>query len=396
MQRVHSITVSEEFAHTHSFYRDHTRVNIKYLSDNKWADPVIVGDEGKYVLHIRQHLELGLLIIGGVLAYFAVLIAIRRVFGPPPYLILGRKHTKALQTQPKAIDVEDVINKLPFETLTVPGNEAYAAWQRLRSEGRGYPVVLGTRNEAALFWGTPWTEKQMRDAEVADVLEKARHLQHPASLQALAQSDIDKAREIIERIYAKKQRSGFRAIFSLFSKGRRAKQNAAALGTLEEELEAGPPLGEWPATSTDAGERPLTRILDTGLSIARHSARLDQNGELIHEFKEHVVIALLPVAHSWEVFAYLLYGGWNGCPPPEHHVATLRSWSERYGAEVVGVASDALDIRVMSKPATREEALDLAREQYLYCNDIVDQGVGTLSDLAALLMQDDWWYFWWD
>jgi hypothetical protein len=38
----------------------------------------------------------------------------------------------------------------------------------------------------------------------------------------------------------------------------------------------------------------------------------------------------------------------------------------------------------------------LAREQYLYCGDIVDQGTGTLSRLATALMADDWWYFWWD
>jgi hypothetical protein len=53
-------------------------------------------------------------------------------------------------------------------------------------------------------------------------------------------------------------------------------------------------------------------------------------------------------------------------------------------------------IRVNRRPETRGAALDLAREQYLYCSDIVDQGVQTFSALAAVLMQSDWWYFWWD
>ena len=38
----------------------------------------------------------------------------------------------------------------------------------------------------------------------------------------------------------------------------------------------------------------------------------------------------------------------------------------------------------------------IAREQYVYCSDIVEQGAQTLSALAAVLMESDWLYFWWD
>jgi hypothetical protein len=34
--------------------------------------------------------------------------------------------------------------------------------------------------------------------------------------------------------------------------------------------------------------------------------------------------------------------------------------------------------------------------QYAYCNDIIDQGVGSYPALAAELMARDWWFFWWD
>ena len=47
-------------------------------------------------------------------------------------------------------------------------------------------------------------------------------------------------------------------------------------------------------------------------------------------------------------------------------------------------------------PPHASEAIELARLQYAYCNDIVDQGVNDLSALAAALMADDWWFFWWD
>jgi len=52
-----------------------------------------------------------------------------------------------------------------------------------------------------------------------------------------------------------------------------------------------------------------------------------------------------------------------------------------------------LNVRVARRPATPEEALELARLQYEYCHDIVDQGVDTLSALAASLMAHDWWFF---
>src|SRR5262249_5334448 len=92
----------------------------------------------------------------------------------------------------------------------------------------------------------------------------------------------------------------------------------------------------------------------------------------------------------------LRWGGWNECPAAEYHVAAMRSWRDRYGAELVGMSSGMLNFRVTAKPKTREEALALAREQYIYCADLIDQGVQTYSALAADLMANDWWYFWWD
>lgn len=83
-------------------------------------------------------------------------------------------------------------------------------------------------------------------------------------------------------------------------------------------------------------------------------------------------------------------------PTPEYQVAAFRSWHERYGVEPVGMSGDVINLKAASRPTSREEALELAREQYDYCNDLIDQGVETLSNLAALLMADDWWYFWWD
>ena len=80
----------------------------------------------------------------------------------------------------------------------------------------------------------------------------------------------------------------------------------------------------------------------------------------------------------------------------EHHVAALRSWRARYAVELVGLSFDVMNLRTAKRPWTREISLALAREQYAYCNDIIDRIRDTYSALAATLMVSDWWYFRWN
>lgn len=108
------------------------------------------------------------------------------------------------------------------------------------------------------------------------------------------------------------------------------------------------------------------------------------------------ILALVPTSDGAEAFAWLAYGGWNDCPMPEHHVAAARYWREAYGAEPVALLHDIVEYRVARPPATREEAMSLARQQYAYCYDIVLQGTETLENLAAGLVNAPVWFFWWD
>lgn len=57
---------------------------------------------------------------------------------------------------------------------------------------------------------------------------------------------------------------------------------------------------------------------------------------------------------------------------------------------------DVLEMRVTRPPQNDEDALALAREQYLFCFDIVDQGVMTIDNLRQSLLGSELWYFWWD
>ena len=110
-----------------------------------------------------------------------------------------------------------------------------------------------------------------------------------------------------------------------------------------------------------------------------------------------IVLAEIPVKHPWEVFAYLPFGGWNECPANEEHMAVAKYWFEKYGAVPALMTHDVLEYGLPTVYGIpREQALDLALEQYAYCNDIVDQGVETIGRLADGLSKSFYWYFWWD
>lgn len=108
-----------------------------------------------------------------------------------------------------------------------------------------------------------------------------------------------------------------------------------------------------------------------------------------------IVLAEIPVKDPWEVFAWLPFGGWNECPAPEEHRAVAKYWFEEYGAVPAVMSMDILEY-VLPAPVPQERAMETAVEQYFFCSDIVEQGVGTVGALAGGLAKSKFWYFWWD
>jgi hypothetical protein len=74
-----------------------------------------------------------------------------------------------------------------------------------------------------------------------------------------------------------------------------------------------------------------------------------------------ILIALIPTTQSWQVPAFLRFDTFDASPAV--HTAMARRWNERYGAEIIGVLPDLIEIWVTRPPTTREDALALAKEQ---------------------------------
>jgi hypothetical protein len=114
------------------------------------------------------------------------------------------------------------------------------------------------------------------------------------------------------------------------------------------------------------------------------------------EHLPEVFVGLVPTKISWQVPIYLNFGGFNDCPDPWTIASILRYWQQVYGAELACLTNSVLEARVFQPPETREAALALAREQFLFARDIVEQGTGTVDGLAAELLDNENWFFWWD
>ena len=239
-----------------------------------------------------------------------------------------------------------LIEALPFERPAVAGKDALAEWTRRRKTGGMYPVIVGDE-EALIRLAEQWG---MEDRSPAEILAAAGSLAHPGSIFDLRKGETESVRMFFAE------------------RGEKIQDDYGA------------PTGDWPDPDEIGANVGPTIAWQPGTS----------------EPLEKAYLLLIPTEKGEEVPAFLRWGGWNDCPPPEYHAAALRRWSDRYGAELVAINGDTMELRVARRPTSREEALELAREQYAYCPDIVEQGVEQIAALAAVLMESDWWYFWWD
>jgi hypothetical protein len=264
----------------------------------------------------------------------------------------------------------------PYERVETQGRDAFATWRALKAQGRGVPVVIGGDDDLARV--AEWLALGRKQHRPDAILAAAAKLSFPQDLAALrkAEAEAERARTL-KQYREHPDEPGVMITETDANGGQRTLSRAETWQRLlapPQEI----PLGDWPDGPDASSGLAVANDLSTGKPLG----------------KVHIV--LLP-ANDWtEAPAWLSWGGWNDCPAPEFHVAALRSWRERYGVELVGMSHEMLNLTAASRPQTRDEALALAREQYLYAPDVVEQGTQALRPLAYDLMSGDWWLFWWD
>ncbi len=242
--------------------------------------------------------------------------------------------------------------------LTVNGGKAIELWEklyRLVTEIGYYPVVLGDRVEAV---GISIERTQWGNNSVEQILAQGDSIDADRWFADTARA----RREDLEQCWAEEKE---------YYPDFQVNRDTLDPLTLEE-------IGEWNDEIEPDNEYSIPFNISNGEPFVK------------------VSIALIPTVISWQVFAFIKYGNWNDCPAPAEHIAISKKWHQQYGAEVVGISNDVVEMRVTKPPLDRDAAFAIAQEQYIYCEDIVSQGTGTLLKLAGALLDSKVWYFWWD
>ena len=129
----------------------------------------------------------------------------------------------------------------------------------------------------------------------------------------------------------------------------------------------------------------------------RLPSRLDELPERFEVSDEPGVLALVPAAAGWQVPGLVSWwGAANVDVAPSDHVAVLRSWDHRFGAELVALTYDTVELAVRRPPTAPADVLALARELDAYCPDAVAQDFGSLEALCLEMVVRRSWRLWWD
>jgi Domain of unknown function (DUF4253) len=92
--------------------------------------------------------------------------------------------------------------------------------------------------------------------------------------------------------------------------------------------------------------------------------------------------------------------GWTGAA--NHDVTAsllavvLRSWEERFGATLMHLGFDTMDLLVERPAQSSAAAFAVAAEHFAFCVDKVRQGAGSIREYAEDLAGATRWSFWWD
>jgi hypothetical protein len=281
---------------------------------------------------------LALVALAVVLAIVAILAMRRR---PVPPAVPRDQDAGVLSERPL---VREVTSPRPtlFRCAEVAGTDALAAIAVLDALGarEGWiPVFIGSKKDAPGF-GLP-------EEDPEGVLARAAAIDVPAWLAQRKQDRIDD-------------------------------QLDDEQGDAGAEIEL---LGEWPDDDIDAIAPPEYYVFNDPLTRKPH---------------DKLYVALVPVREAWQAPAYIQNGSWNEVPAPCEQVAVLRHWHASHGARLRCFSDDIMEFEVARPPREHEAGLALAREQYIFCPDLVEQGAGALRPLAHSLLDSPRWFFWWD
>jgi hypothetical protein len=104
-------------------------------------------------------------------------------------------------------------------------------------------------------------------------------------------------------------------------------------------------------------------------------------------------IAVLRGKDQFDILRAVGTAGGNYNLGPEQVLARAREWDRQYGLDIIAAGHDWMEARFKRPPADMDA---FAKEVHNFCPDVVDQGTGSVQELAREMKQMNGIYLWWD
>lgn len=111
---------------------------------------------------------------------------------------------------------------------------------------------------------------------------------------------------------------------------------------------------------------------------------------------DEILILKVPTRKPWEILGYIPMGGYNECPTPDSQIAVAEYWYKKYKAVPTVITANSIEFMIERPPQNFQDAEKLAYEHYLFCNEIINNGLGSIRKLASILKDSTVWSFWWE
>jgi hypothetical protein len=147
------------------------------------------------------------------------------------------------------------------------------------------------------------------------------------------------------------------------------------------------------AQRTAVREAPDPRIISVDPAALAWADRVPQFGFSSRD----TVIGLIQANHGYEVPGLLSWkGAVNYDLDGAHHVAVLRHWQEQFGAELVTLTGDQIELLVARPPRDPATMVQVAVELLGYCPDLDVGDADVVAVVANEIVPHRCWSFWWD
>ncbi len=127
-------------------------------------------------------------------------------------------------------------------------------------------------------------------------------------------------------------------------------------------------------------------------------AGMEKNGYFIFRYEQNFgfdpdVIAVIKSKDQFDILRHAATDGINYDIYNDSVVTLLQNWNKKYPMRIRGAGRDWLSAEFIGRPQDMEA---FAKEVYAVCPDVVDQGTGTVEELAKEMSQSNELYLWWD